>query len=668
MKRIRSWLTHLALRTPIITGLRERADSAIREARAIEADAEKSMELMGEELRYQRMRMSERMREMMDLRLAEMACRDPQRAQEFAEAWSAAPAGGPAQFKERMWELELALEDRGWQREQALASLEFSRYGVGQLIRICRIMALKNPLIKRGAEICALYVFGRGLEIRSKNERINKVIQEFLKRNDDELCHIGLANKETSAQTDGGLYFGLKTSTTVDLQMIDPLEIMDVITDPDDTSKDWYYRRQWMRNEIASDGHVQAAPMEAYYPACSVVMDPPPGFVQLKELAGKPVNWEMPIHRVKIGAPAKWRWGIPPMYASIDWARAYKDFLEDWATVQRTLARFALLVKTKGGPGAIAAYEALLSTNFADNGGTQIERNPPPNVASAHISSPDTTISAFRGAGSHTGPEQARRLSLMVAAAQGLPETFYGDSSTGSLATAVSLDRPTELKFREIQQRWQGTLQYILQYVCWAEAGRPGSTMREARAAYPQEAEINVVFPAVLEHDVSVMVESWAHIATLGGRQGIACGIVDRKTIAKGMLQEVGYQDVDALLDETYGPDYDAAADIIDQRTQVSAQLIKGTDPSTSNDPETRASVKKQAKGSPMEGTRSPVIVRRRKQRIEIEVRETGDVLAYCDIGDDDNLERIADILSEKRLPDDAMKLRKMRDDARKRR
>lgn len=53
---------------------------------------------------------------------------------------------------------------------------------------------------------------------------------------------------------------------------------------------------------------------------------------------------------------------------------------------------------------------------------------------------------------------------------------------------------------------------------------------------------------------------------------------------------------------------------------------------------------------------------------ILVETREDGDVLAYCQIGDDDNLERIADLLSTKHLPQDAMKLRKMRDDARKRR
>jgi hypothetical protein len=62
----------------------------------------------------------------------------------------------------------------------------------------------------------------------------------------------------------------------------------------------------------------------------------------------------------------------------------------------------------------------------------------------------------------------------------------------------------------------------------------------------------------------------------------------------------------------------------------------------------------------------SPVLIRRRGTLVEIESAETGAVLAHCQIGDDGNLERIADILSAKRLPREAMALRKLRDDARK--
>ena len=591
MKWLTRWLNRIALSTDTARALFARASDAIREARTVERESERALTLAAEELQYQRMRLSERMNDMLELRLAEVACVNPGAAKRVAESWKAGETtASVAVFKERLWELELALEDRGWVREQTLASLEFSRYGVGQLIRITRIYGIKNPLIKRGAEICALYVFGRGVEIRSENDAADNVIQDFIARNKAEMGHVGLAQKETSAQTDGNLYFGMETKSdgTVSLHMIDALEIMDVVTDPDDTSRDWYFQRSWNRVNFTPEGGQQPEQMWCWYPSVELAMKD--GASRPKQIQGKPVNWDMPILRVKLGCPAKWHWGIPPLYASIDWGRAYKDFLEDWATVQRTLARFALMVETKGGPGAIAAYEALLSTTFADANGTQIEKNPPPVVGSAHVSGPDNKITAFKSAGAQVAPEQARRLMLMVAAAQGMPETFYGDASTGSLATAVSLDRPTELKFREIQERWKDTITRILQYVLWVSGKTPGSKMREARQSNPapQEPVIIVHFPAVLEHDVGVMVKAWADVATLGGRQGIAAGIVDRRTVCDGMLAEVGYERRSELLDQIYGTDYDPGEDVIDQRTQAAPQNISGDDPNTSNDPETK--------------------------------------------------------------------------------
>ena len=594
MRWLRRFLTNWSLKIPAVSNLLKRANRAVEEAGLIK-QASRVEDLFGQEIELQYAHLRERMEQVLDLRRAEVACYNPAAFQHLRES-HAGPTESVAQFKERLWELELALEDRGWVREVTLANLEFSRLGVQQLIRICRIYAIKNPWIKRGAEICALYVFARGVEIRSEDNTANDVIQDFLERNKKELGHIALAAKEASIQTDGSLYFALPAAPdgSVKVTMIDPLEIMDVITDPDDSSVPRYFYREWSR--LDTEKNLSPENMKVWYPS----LDYTPN-LQPKEIRGIPVNWAMPVCRVKIGCPPSWRWGVPPLYASIDWARAYKDFLEDWATVQRTLSRFALMIETKGGAGAIAAYQALMSTTFADAQGTQIERNPPPVTGAAHISGPGNTVKPFQSAGSKDSPEQARRLLLGVAAAQGMPETFYGDASTGSLATAQSLDRPTELKFLEMQNRWIDTLNQILQYVLTVSTNTPKGRMREANGKkiriipmrsrmtvngiiweagkVQADGDVNIIvrFPAVLEHDPSVMVDAWAHVCTLGGRTGIPAGVVDRRTVAAGMLHEIGFEDVAQLLDDTYGKpgtEYDPGDDVSDQRTQVPAESL----------------------------------------------------------------------------------------------
>ena len=62
----------------------------------------------------------------------------------------------------------------------------------------------------------------------------------------------------------------------------------------------------------------------------------------------------------------------------------------------------------------------------------------------------------------------------------------------------------------------------------------------------------------------------------------------------------------------------------------------------------------------------SPILFQRRGNRIEIEHRETGELLAEFWIGDDIAVETVADILSAKRLPEEAMKLRQMATDSRR--
>jgi hypothetical protein len=572
MRRIRRWLREFALSFTGVGDLLKRAGDVVRENRERPpSDADNAMAM---ELQLQLSNLRGRMNEMLDLRRAEVACYQPDHP---AVRESAAAVRDVSQFKETLWELELALEDRGWVRETAIAQLEFSRYGVGRLITHIRIASIKNPLIKRGAEICKLYVFGRGVEIRCEDQDGNEVVQGFLDANKAELGHIALGEKETSIQSDGTLYFGLPTDAAgnVGVKMIDPLEIMDIVTAPDDTSKILYCMRQWSQMDLNSTTGVQTPKqMKAAYPSLELVNS---GATLLQTIGTYPVNREMPIYRVRAGSsPPKWRWAVPPLYASVDWARAYKDFLEDWATIQRALARFALMVETKGGPAAIASYQALLGTTFGNSGGTTIERNPPPTRGSAHISGDQTKIAPFKSAGATDSPEQARRLLLMNAAAQGMPETFYGDASTGSLATAQSLDRPTELKFREMQQRWIETITCILNYVLDVSKTTPGGRLKEARASNPAPQPLTIVvkFPSVLEHDVQTMVQAWAEVAAMGGRTGIPAGIVDRRTIADGMLAEMGYENRGKLLEEIYGKKYDPAADVTDQRSQVPPQLL----------------------------------------------------------------------------------------------
>ena len=60
--------------------------------------------------------------------------------------------------------LELELNTWEWRRETNFGWLEFSRWGIQQIILISRLYYIKNPIVRRLVNVCAIYVFGRGVE------------------------------------------------------------------------------------------------------------------------------------------------------------------------------------------------------------------------------------------------------------------------------------------------------------------------------------------------------------------------------------------------------------------------------------------------------------------------------------------------------------------------
>lgn len=506
----------------------------------------------------------------------------------------------PAPIKEALAELELALEDRGWARQFALADMEFSMWGIKQIIRICRLYFIKNPLIRRGVSVTSYYVFGRGVDISSDDKALNGLIEGFVERNAHLLGIEGLTKLQQWIMNDGNIFFAFFTDLEtgeVSLRTIDPLEIEEIVTDPNDHEKQWYFRRRWMEQQFAEvSGITSPIPRQAWY--CAVGHAPKLGVSEINHIPiMKDAGGFVEVLQFKKGALPNWRFGCPPVYPAIDWARAYKNLMQDWAAIQRGLARFAWDVETKGGIPAIAALKQTFATTLA-NDGQQIETNPPPTVGAAFISGPGNKATPFKTANVQTSPEEGRRILLLVCAAFGLAETFFGDASTGSLATAVSLDRPTELMMLLWQEFWREAIKRIFGVVVGRSKLAPKGTLRESRktdmrlvfskekSIKPQadQLQIDVVFPSVLEHDITQRVDAIVAAATLNGFE--ATGI-DERTAMGLLLQELGVEDVESVLEIMYPmAEYKALANRTDLLKIQREQALNPPDPTMQPDAE----------------------------------------------------------------------------------
>ena len=467
------------------------------------------------------------------------------------------------QCKERLIELELALEDRGWKRLEAQAQYEFSRWGIQQIMLICRLYRIKNPIIQRGILVSTYYVWGRGFEISCDDDAANEVLQAFLTdpRNKNEIGASALMQKEAAKYTDGNIFwcfFSDPSDGSTLIRTIDPIEMDDIITDPDDSSVPWYYRRRWLEMKFdLKTGTQQSNPREAWYVALGYT--PPNG---TKTIGDIPIMTDsrgvfVPVYHRKESALEKWKFGCPRAYAALDWARAYRQRLEDYSSITRALARFAWNLETKGGPPAMAAHKQALATTLANNL-NMIDYNPPATTGSTWISGPGTKMSPINTAGKTPPPEEGRRLAHMAYMVFGLPETFFSDVTTGALATATSLDRPTELKFIADQSLWEEDFKVICGEVLNRSRTAPKGRLREAAKA-KSDVKITVKFPAIIEGDIPQRVSAIVESMTLNGFESTG---IDKYTGVEMLLNEL----------KAFGGEFDIADIITAMKAEDAAQ------------------------------------------------------------------------------------------------
>jgi hypothetical protein len=506
-------------------------------------------------------------------------------------AGSKVESGAVVQLRERLAELELALEDRGWKRQLALADTEFSRYGIQQIILICRLMRIKNPIIQRGILVSAFYVFARGVEVTSADESANEVLTSFFNdpRNQSVIGHTALVKKEASKFTDGNIFWAFFTDvadgSTV-IRTIDPIEITEIITDPDDAGVPWYYHRRWAQQQFdEKTGIRQPVMKDAWYVAMG--HEPPRGVTAINQV--KIMTDEsglfVPILHDKDGELEKWHFGCPRAYAAVDWARAGKEMLENYCTVLKAASRLTQQIKTKGGAPAIANLKQAFATTLASDGSSP-EQNPPPNTASTWISGPGTEYSPIKTNGITTGPDEGRRVFLMAYMVFGLAEHFFADINSGNLATATSLDRPTQLMFEERQEQWKGTFGRMATYVLQRSLRAPKGRLREvceskgvdpdrlvvevvkgAKGTSPHirlyeatkesraaAVSVNVNFPPIIEGDIPALMGALIEALTLNGFEPTG---IDQKTGIKAALSMVAAFanieiDVEGIIEEMF--------------------------------------------------------------------------------------------------------------------
>jgi hypothetical protein len=145
-----------------------------------------------------------------------------------------------------------AAEDKGWINlsvSSAAGMNVLSDAKRKEAVNKARYYATIDPLANQAVRLWTDYSFGTGMTWSAKDEKANDALSRFwyAPENSGVLSARGQRKSSDKLLIDGEIFFalflGAKGQATI--RRIDPLEITEIITDPDDLENVRYFKREW---------------------------------------------------------------------------------------------------------------------------------------------------------------------------------------------------------------------------------------------------------------------------------------------------------------------------------------------------------------------------------------------------------------------------------------
>lgn len=446
---------------------------------------------------------------------------------------------------ESMAELELAFEDQGWTRLLWGAQNIYSRDGLLRVEALAEVMAIANPLIKRGLQIRTAYVWGQGCQISVRDDDVNVVVQDFMSNQRNKDAYFGTQARETCERTlgtGGNLFIALHTSQLtgrVQVRTIPLREITKKIKNPDDRQDVWFYLREWTSETIGSDGSINTEHHATWHP--DVAHTP---FRKTPFIDGIKVKWNAPIVHEHVNGLAEWDFGIGDAFAALPYAKAYKEFIENWVDLVKNLSRFAFALTAENKSQSQTMRSKLAQHAQTNDAGGTVQLTP------------GQRLEAVPKTGATIDSESGKPVAALVAGALGIPVTqlLSDPGQTGARAVAETLDKPTELGFKQRQDLHAETINKIIKHVIDQAVIAPQGPLRGhvtwdkelgdriVTVAGDPDLTADIVFPPLSKESTKEIID--ALVAASGTE------VVPDAIILRLILLALNVDDVDALMDE----------------------------------------------------------------------------------------------------------------------
>lgn len=337
--------------------------------------------------------------------------------------------------EESMNEMAARFAELDWDLiEESRSSSGISLERLKELDQKISDMLETNPLIKRAAALRHGYIFGEGVRFVNVKPAAQKVIDE----NERMLFSVMAYEELNKASMSAGNIFVLYNTSTKTFIRVPLQEITGVETDPDSSEIVWHIQRTWESNGktrrmwYRTDTHKGTKRTTINNVAVS------PNHVMFHEKRNSQIGWT---------------WGVPDALAAVAFAIAYSAYLSDNAKLVKSYAQYAYKVTSQTSRGM--ANAAARISKGAQAGGTAL-------IAAGNELTP------VNATGSQVNFNNGQPLAAMVASTLGVSVIALISSpgaAGGSYGAAQTLDKPTVIVMKAIQDMWAKFFRRIFKFL-----------------------------------------------------------------------------------------------------------------------------------------------------------------------------------------------------------
>ena len=371
-------------------------------------------------------------------------------------------------LQENFADAMLRLDDVGWKPlggDEDASEIRLET--IKTIAQTTRGLVAVNPLIKRGVAVRTTYIWGEGVKFEGIDESdpilTDPTNKKFL------FSPQAYGEIETAMATEGNLFVqvskpgtgrrrALAETSTAKITRIPMKEITGTVSNPENKEDIWFYKREWTQSETNfRTGQPIERAMVAWFPATDYDVSNGKPF----NINSKPVVWGSAILHNTANKQIGWRWGAPDLMSVIFWTKAYKEFLENSATLVKAYSRFAFKVTapTKSGVQSAATKVAQLPTRDPMTGDVN-------HVGGTAVMGMGATMSTVGRTAGSVDFGAGLPLAAMVAAGLEIPLTaLTADGGSSNRSAAETLETPTLKAMKARQQLWSGFFGRLFDYL-----------------------------------------------------------------------------------------------------------------------------------------------------------------------------------------------------------